>query len=213
MKFLLIALSTLTIGTTTGNILDITSQKNSIVSSSIRTDKTQQDTIYIDKDGKQQTTNLENLWNLETTEIIQIGFYQNANGEIQVVRMPKMIRKVPNQLPEEITSLSQMFENTWCFNQDISGWDTSKVTNMSYMFSDAFKFNQDISKWNVSNVTNMSYMFDNAWYFNQDLSKWKVDKVTNWESFSVGSAIPDYKLPKFHNSLLIIQITFNFGEK
>ena len=41
------------------------------------------------------------------------------------------------------------------FNQDLSGWDTSKVTTMFATFWNASSFNQDIGNWNTSKVTNM----------------------------------------------------------
>ncbi len=140
---------------------------------------TEQNTIYLDEDGIQQTTNQQNLSGITTKEIIQIGFYQNTKGEIQVVAMPRVIEKVPTQLPLKITSLQYMFNKTSAFNQDISQWNTSNVTSMFNMFTDAISFNQDISQWNTSNVINMSYMFYNASAFNQDISQWNTSNVTN----------------------------------
>jgi len=89
-----------------------------------------------------------------------------------------------------VTNMSYMFFEAIKFNQDISGWDTSKVTNMSYMFKGATLFNKPINtipvsktnkvaKWNTSNVTNMTEMFRQALVFNQDISKWNVSKVTD----------------------------------
>lgn len=39
--------------------------------------------------------------------------------------MPKIIEKVPNQLPHEITSVGYMLYHATKFNQDISQWNTS----------------------------------------------------------------------------------------
>ncbi|WP_338961034.1 MULTISPECIES: hypothetical protein [unclassified Spiroplasma] len=64
----------------------------------------QQDTIYVNSNGKEQTTSKIDLSDIKTTEIVQIGFYENKIGEIQAVKMPKTIQKVPDQLPSEITS-------------------------------------------------------------------------------------------------------------
>ncbi|WP_400254826.1 hypothetical protein [Spiroplasma endosymbiont of Cleonymus obscurus] len=107
MKTLITALSVLTFGTSIGTLntgLNKTSQKIELLDN-----KTQQDTIYIDKDGKEQTTNKRDLSNIKTTKITQIGFYKNKQGEIQVVRMPKTIKEVPDKLPSEVTSLNFMF--------------------------------------------------------------------------------------------------------
>ena len=62
-----------------------------------------------------------------------------------------------------VSSMDSLFAFT-PFNQDISGWNTSKVTNMTAMFYDASQFNQDISGWNVSNIPIgfANYMFCNC---------------------------------------------------
>ena len=68
------------------------------------------------------------------------------------------------------------------FNEDISGWDTTKVTDLSYMlngdFPFAVQFNQPLDSWNVSKVTDMNHMFYYAPYFNQPLKSWNVSKIT-----------------------------------
>ncbi|WP_339040534.1 hypothetical protein [Spiroplasma endosymbiont of Apeira syringaria] len=105
MKILIKTLSVLTLATTTGNLtsfLNSTIQKNNITTNYIQ-NKTQQYTIYIDKDGKQVTTNQHFLTDIDSKEIIQIGFYKNEKEEIQVVRMPENIEKVPKQLPGWVT--------------------------------------------------------------------------------------------------------------
>ncbi|TLF26727.1 MAG: BspA family leucine-rich repeat surface protein [Spiroplasma sp. WSS] len=216
------ALSVLTFASAAGSltvtVLNTSSQKNDVLNN-----KTQQDTIYIDENGKKVITNKHNLSYIKTTKITQIGFYKNDQGEIQVVNMPITIKEVPEQLPPEITSLSYMFIHTTSFNQDLSKWDVSNVTNMSWMFSVANAFNQDLSKWNTSNVidmswmflyaflfngdisswdtsnvTNMNLMFAHALKFNQDLSKWNVSNVMKYESFSFDSGLHNSKkLPKF----------------
>ncbi|WP_342273880.1 BspA family leucine-rich repeat surface protein [Spiroplasma endosymbiont of Phycita roborella] len=145
----------------------------------LKTYKILQNTIYVDSNGEEQTTSKIDLSDIKTTEIVQIGFYENKIGEIQVVKMPRLIEKVPDKLPSEITSLQEMFSGTSKFNQDISNWDTSKVTNMTSMFSLTQSFNQNISKWNVSNVTTMHNMFGGASKFNQDLSNWNTSNITN----------------------------------
>lgn len=171
MKNLLTAISVLALAITTGNFTNYLS--TNIQKSNILNNNKQQDTIYIDKDSKQITTNDTDLWMLDIKEIIQIGFYKNGD-QIQVVRMPIKVEKVPEQLPSEITSLRNMFFYASSFNGDISNWDTSNVTYMSWMFDSARSFNQDLSSWNVDKVTN--YMFFSYWSGIDNpnkLPKWK----------------------------------------
>ncbi|WP_400254965.1 BspA family leucine-rich repeat surface protein [Spiroplasma endosymbiont of Cleonymus obscurus] len=222
MKKILTTLSILAITITVRNVNNV--NLNSSWQQNVHIiNKTQQDTIYIDKDGEQITTNETDLSNINSKEIVQIGFYKNIINQIQVVKMPKTIQKVPDQLPSEITSLKHMFWDAIVFNQDISKWDISKVTdlslifqnaiafnqsladwntsnviNMNSMFADALTFNQNISNWNTSNVTNMNKMFFNARSFNQNLSKWNVKKIIEHSNFATGSKIYNpSKLPKF----------------
>jgi S-adenosylmethionine hydrolase len=120
MKTLLALLSTLTVSTLAGNLtntLDITTQKINVTNVQ---NKIQQDTTYVDKYGKIQTTSAKDLSNIDCKEVTQIGFYTTDKGEIQVVKMPRTIKKVPNYLPKEITSLSEMFSGAFRFNQDLS---------------------------------------------------------------------------------------------
>ncbi|WP_342261521.1 hypothetical protein [Spiroplasma endosymbiont of Notiophilus biguttatus] len=73
MKKILTALSVLALATTAGSltvtVLNTSSQKNDVLNN-----KTQQDTIYIDKNGKQITTSERDLSNINSKEIVQIGF-------------------------------------------------------------------------------------------------------------------------------------------
>ncbi|WP_338975923.1 BspA family leucine-rich repeat surface protein [Spiroplasma endosymbiont of Monopis laevigella] len=196
MKILIKTLSVLTLATTTGNL---TSFLNTIKqNTNITQNKIQQDTIYIDKTGTKVETNKKDLSNIDSKEIIQIGFFENGIREIQAVKMPIIVEKVPDQLPTKITSLSNMFADNLTFDQNISSWNISNIVDMSYMFYDAKKFNQDISKWNTSKVTNMMGMFWNAKKFNQNLSAWNVEKVNNFDLFATNSGIDSRsKWPKF----------------
>lgn len=90
---------------------------------------------------------------MNITKIIQIGFFENKIKQIQAVKMPKTIQKVPHVLPKLITSSKQMFEDIISFNQDISSWNVAKVKNMSGMFAGTKAFDQNLSTWNVKNVT------------------------------------------------------------
>ncbi|WP_434324677.1 BspA family leucine-rich repeat surface protein [Mycoplasma capricolum] len=148
------------------------------------------------------------IYNDDKTECLEIGYFKNSHGEIQIEKFPKTVNKVPKNLPKQISSLSwafhlnlnsqitnldkwdtsnvvnisDMFLGAEKFNQDISSWDVSNVVNISGMFFGAEKFNQDISSWDVSNVVNISGMFCFAESFNQDISSWDVSNVTNMHS-------------------------------
>lgn len=163
--------------------------------------KTQQDTIYIDENGKQVTTSDHNLRDINSKEIKQIGFYKNEQGKIQAVQMPKTVEKVPVKLPPEITSLNSMFHSNIYFNQDISNWNISNITSLNSMFYGAWKFNANISNWDISNVIDMNAFLLNAKKFDQNLSNWNVNKVKTHSNFATGSLIEkdNNKLPKFKN--------------
>ena len=80
----------------------------------------------------------------------------------------------------QVSSMSDMFRDTFVFNGDIGDWDVSNVTDMSGMFRDASSFNQDIGNWDVSSVTDMENMFLEATDFDQDLGDWEVSNVTTF---------------------------------
>ena len=160
MKILIKTLSVLTLATTTGNL---TSFLNTIKqNTNITQNKIKQDTIYIDKTGTKVETNKKDLSNIDSKEIIQIGFFENGIREIQAVKMPRIVEKVPDQLPTKITSLSNMFADNLTFDQNISSWNISNIVDMSYMFYDAKKFNQNLSAWNVEKVNNFDLFATNS---------------------------------------------------
>lgn len=76
-----------------------------------------------------------------------------------------------------LTSMSQMFQNTRQFNADISSWDVSNITDMSNMFESSSAFNQDLNTWDVSNVQTMWAMFNVAPNFNGNISAWNTSRV------------------------------------
>ena len=88
------------------------------------------------------------------------------------------VKVVPQFVPEGVTNMRLMFEDT-PFDQDISSWGVSSVTNMRLMFRDT-PFNQDISSWDVSSVTDMGIMFRDT-PFDQDISSWDVSSVTRMD--------------------------------
>ena len=56
--------------------------------------------------------------------------------------------------------MTELFDEKYNFNDDISDWDVSNVTNMNNMFYSDYAFNQPIGNWDVSKVTTMEYMFN-----------------------------------------------------
>ena len=78
-----------------------------------------------------------------------------------------------------VTDMSELFNEKWTFNDDISNWNTSAVTNMDGMFYGAGWYNQPVNSWDTSAVTSMSSVFDGASSFNQPLNSWDTSAVTN----------------------------------
>ncbi|AVN60503.1 hypothetical protein CG007_02670 [Mesoplasma entomophilum] len=186
-----------------------------------------QSTIYYD--NKTETFVAVNFANenepsvreIDTETIYQIGY----NFEGQVPMMPSKIRQINSYLPTGATNLTNMFNQCFEFNQDLSLWDTSNVTSlygtfheaskfdgnisnwntqsvtlMSYTFAKASQFNKDISKWNTEKVTKMDHMFENAHTFNQNLSSWDVYNVINVDDFDIKTESWNLAKPKFDNS-------------
>ncbi|MBY7704373.1 hypothetical protein JIY74_29485 [Vibrio harveyi] len=50
------------------------------------------------------------IYNYEKTVCKEIGYFKNRNNEIQIKPLPKTIKKVPEVLPNNITSLKGAFE-------------------------------------------------------------------------------------------------------
>ncbi|AGJ90797.1 BspA family leucine-rich repeat surface protein [Mycoplasma putrefaciens] len=157
-------------------------------------------------DLSDQQHNKKAVYSSDMTECLEIGYHWNPQTQdIQIDKMPATIKKVPDYLPWQISSLFEAFEgnvnekisglekwntyyitdmqstfkNTLKFNGDIRHWNTSNVRIMKGTFSFAYKFNQPIGNWDVANVITMSEMFYRAKSFNQDLSRWNVKKVNS----------------------------------
>lgn len=110
-----------------------------------------------------------------------------------------------------VTNMSNLFNGSSDFNQDISSWDVSNVTNMSFMFGSTSNFNQDISLWKVGKVTDMSGMFNFADVFNQDLSTWKVSEVTDMSFMFDNAAAFDQDLSNWDVSK-VTDMSFMFDD-
>ncbi|WFQ90972.1 hypothetical protein MFERI13461_00405 [Mycoplasma feriruminatoris] len=155
-------------------------------------------------------------WDDQNFEVYEIGYYDNGK-EIQAIKLPHGVVKVPDTLPKEITSTKELFADANQFNdQSIKKWDVSNVEDMSGMFSRAASFNQNINDWNVSNVSNMSSLFEGATKFNSELSKWSTSHVTSMakmfkdaKTFNQNIANFDIKNVMFFNNMFENATSFN----
>ncbi|WBX36397.1 BspA family leucine-rich repeat surface protein [Mycoplasma capricolum] len=131
------------------------------------------------------------IYNADKTECLEIGYFENWKGEIQIEQFKPTTKKVPSVLPKEIISLRRAFQGNK--NKSIDGiqhWDTSNIRDMSSMFYQATNFNQPIGNWDTSNVTDMRWMFAGATNFNQDISTKKItrsndSKYLAWDTSNV----------------------------
>ena len=79
-----------------------------------------------------------------------------------------------------VTTMINMIQAVYNFNQDIGSWDVSNVTTMEGMLYDAYTFNQNIGSWNISSVNNMSNMLDNT---NLSIANYS-DTLIGWNNLS-----------------------------
>lgn len=84
--------------------------------------------------------------------------------------LPKVKLTVPSVLPKHIDNLSNMFNGSKLFNQDLSTWDTGHVTKMDGMFKGVESFNQDLSGWDVSSMAKEPVDF------NEQTPEWVLPK-------------------------------------
>ncbi|KNG79524.1 BspA family leucine-rich repeat surface protein [Mycoplasma sp. HU2014] len=142
-------------------------------------------------------------YNSDFTECLEIGWFTNEDGVVEIQSFHYKTKKVPSELPKHITSLKFAFwKNINTKIQGIENWDTSKVTDMSFMFYNAKRFNTNISNFNTSKVTDMSFMFSRAESFNQNISNWDTSKVIYFCDF-VTNSNPNWKdthKPKYNQT-------------
>ena len=112
----------------------------------------------------------------DTIHHVIVAWFENAT-DVTLTYGP--IRTWNTSLVTDMTSLFDVDVNeaSGDFNEDLSGWDTSRVTTMQYMFYGASSFNGNVSSWDTSNVTSMNSMFFNASTFNGNLRYWDTSKV------------------------------------
>ena len=84
---------------------------------------------------------------------------------------------IGNWIVSNVSNMNNMFFGASSFNQPLDTWDVSKVNSIIAMFYKAISFNQPLGSWDVSHLTDMSYMFYEAKAFNQPLGSWDVSNV------------------------------------
>lgn len=163
------------------------------------------------------------------TECTKIGYTVYQNNEVVIEKFKPETTKVPDVLPENITSLkdafkeltsstvsgiekwntskikdmTSIFDTARAFNQDISNWDISNVETMDFMFTRAEAFNQDISNWNTKNVKSMRGLFKETKQFNQNLNNWKTSNVTDMSSIFESSEAFNNKISNWDTSSVL----------
>jgi surface protein len=118
-----------------------------------------------------------------------------------VVSLGPDILTVPDRIPETLTNLSMMFENSTKFNDpNVALWDVGNVTDMTNMFRDCTTFNQSLNTWDVSNVTDMTNMFLSCTTFNQSLNTWDVSNVTDMTNMFRGCSVFNRPIGQWNTS-------------
>lgn len=78
----------------------------------------------------------------------------------------------------KVTTFHNMFQSAYNFKGvGLEHWDTSKVTSFEHMFWDATSFQGLVDNWDTSNVVNMDHSFKGFVEFNPDISQWDVGSV------------------------------------
>ncbi|WP_400254830.1 hypothetical protein [Spiroplasma endosymbiont of Cleonymus obscurus] len=96
MKSLLTTLSVLTLATTTGNLINILNtieEKTNITTNYIQS-KTQQDTIYKNKNGEEIKTNIEDLSEIEKVKrLFKLVFIRIDKVKFKLLECQKQLKK------------------------------------------------------------------------------------------------------------------------
>lgn len=91
-----------------------------------------------------------------------------------------------------------LFDGAKEFNQDLSGWNTSRVTNLGFAFRGASKFiGNGLSKWNVGRVTSFGSCFHSAISFNGDISAWDVSRGSHFSHMFIHASSFQQDLAKW----------------
>ncbi|CAM1344933.1 BspA family leucine-rich repeat surface protein [Tenacibaculum amylolyticum] len=152
-------------------------------------------TSLTDNGGKMKDWDVSNITSMSNA-FSRSGFNENINDW-----------NVSN-----VTNFSRMFQDNRSFNQPLDQWifnqESSAQINALNMFFGASAFNQDISGWNTSKFTVMTNMFRNAVAFDRDVSNWDISNATDVSNMFTGSG---FSQANFDN-LLIAWSTLEGGE-
>ncbi|MEI6220445.1 MAG: Ig-like domain repeat protein, partial [Actinomycetes bacterium] len=103
---------------------------------------------------------------------------------------------ISSWVPQNVTTMANMFDHATTFNQNISSWNTANVTDMSNMFNGALAFNNGNAamatsgtSWSTIKVTTMAGMFQGAIAFNQNVSSWDTHLVNTMANMFSGATI------------------------
>ena len=155
--------------------------------------------IYFNDEGDKDKIQTITQWGDIEWQSMESAFHGCTNVTGTAIDAPNL---------SNVRDMSEMFERSDYFNQDLSNWDVSNVEDMSKMFflsnfdgdisnwdvsnvedmremfSSNHRFSGVVSDWDVSSVTDMHRMFANASSFNQDLSNWNTNNVTSCMDFN-----------------------------
>ncbi|WP_075344006.1 BspA family leucine-rich repeat surface protein [Tenacibaculum agarivorans] len=152
-------------------------------------------TSLTDNGGKMKDWDVSNITSMSNT-FSRSGFNENINDW-----------NVSN-----VTNFSRMFQDNRSFNQPLDQWifnqESSAQINALNMFFGASAFDQDISGWNTSKFTVMTNMFRNALAFDRDVSNWDISNATDVSNMFTGSGFSQAN----YDNLLIAWSTLEGGE-
>lgn len=123
-------------------------------------------------------------WGTQAWTSMESAFYGCVNLNITATDTPDLT---------SVSSLKDMLSLAILTTASkIGDWNVSNVTNMSNLFNGSSDFNQDISSWDVNNVTNMSFMFDDVTLsttnYDSMLDSWSKKVVQNNVIFDAGNS-------------------------
>lgn len=117
------------------------------------------------------------------------------------------------KVPDTLTRGAGMFKNLYTCSKiyGLDNLNTSNMTTMSEMFSDTYMNSYDVGTFDTSKVTSMSYMFYRCSALTSvDLRYWDVSKVTTMMSMFNGCSAMDYFNVSNWNTSSLINMSYMF---